>query len=65
MDNRGLAADCYGQALQCDVNCFEAFDSLIQHHMLTATEGIIVFINIIFINVLFFRGRSYKFTSDF
>lgn len=40
MDNRGLASDCFKQALQCDVHCVEAFDSLIQHHMLTATEGI-------------------------
>lgn len=39
MDNRGLASECYKQALQCDVHCFEAFDALIQHHMLTATEG--------------------------
>ncbi|KAF5295106.1 hypothetical protein FQA39_LY13257 [Lamprigera yunnana] len=38
MDNRGLASDCYKQALQCDVYCFEAFDALIQHHMLSATE---------------------------
>ncbi|KAI4459131.1 hypothetical protein MML48_6g00001688 [Holotrichia oblita] len=38
MDNRGLAADCYRQALQCDVFCSEAFDSLVQHHMLTAVE---------------------------
>lgn len=39
MDNRGLATDCYKQALQYDVNCYEAFDGLIQHHMLTADEG--------------------------
>ncbi|KAF5273070.1 hypothetical protein FQR65_LT04812 [Abscondita terminalis] len=38
MDNRGLASDCYRQALQCDVYCFEAFDALTQHHMLTAAE---------------------------
>lgn len=39
MDNRGLASECYKQALQCDVYCFEAFDAIIQHHMLTALEG--------------------------
>ncbi|KAK5637885.1 hypothetical protein RI129_000202 [Pyrocoelia pectoralis] len=38
MDNRGLASECYKQALQCDVYCFEAFDSLICHHMLSAAE---------------------------
>lgn len=38
MDNRGLASDCYKQALQCDVYCFEAFDALTQHHMLSAAE---------------------------
>lgn len=38
MDNRGLASDCYRQALTCDVHCFEAFDALIQHNMLTALE---------------------------
>lgn len=39
MDNRGLAADCYKHALQLDVYCFEAFDSLIKYQMLTAAEG--------------------------
>ncbi|XP_044262196.1 cell division cycle protein 16 homolog [Tribolium madens] len=38
MDNRGLAADCYKQALQYDVYCFEAFESLIKYQMLTARE---------------------------
>lgn len=38
MDNRGLAVDSYKQALQYDVNCFEAFDALIKYQMLTATE---------------------------
>ncbi|KAG5887178.1 hypothetical protein JTB14_028981 [Gonioctena quinquepunctata] len=38
MDNRGLAADCYQQALHCDVYCFEAFDSLIKYQMLTSAE---------------------------
>ncbi|CAH1101889.1 unnamed protein product [Psylliodes chrysocephalus] len=38
MDNRGLAADCYKQALHFDVHCFEAFDSLIKYQMLTSSE---------------------------
>ncbi|CAH1176896.1 unnamed protein product [Phaedon cochleariae] len=38
MDNRGLAADCYKQALHFDVHCFDAFDSLIKYQMLTAAE---------------------------
>lgn len=38
MDNRGLAADCYKQALYTDVYCFEAFDSLIKYQMLTHLE---------------------------
>lgn len=38
MDNRGLAADCFKEALQCDVHCYEAFESLVQHQMLTAIE---------------------------
>ncbi|KAJ8962121.1 hypothetical protein NQ318_018078 [Aromia moschata] len=38
MDNRGLASDCYKQALHTDVYCFEAFDSLIKYQMLTAAE---------------------------
>jgi hypothetical protein len=39
MDNRGLAADCYRQALRCDVHCYEAFEALVQHQMLSAQEG--------------------------
>ncbi|CAH1379766.1 unnamed protein product [Tenebrio molitor] len=38
MDNRGLAAECYKQALQHDVYCYEAFDALIKYQMLTASE---------------------------
>uniref|UniRef100_A0A6P7GWK2 Cell division cycle protein 16 homolog n=1 Tax=Diabrotica virgifera virgifera TaxID=50390 RepID=A0A6P7GWK2_DIAVI len=38
MDNRGPAADCYKQALNIDVHCFEAFDSLIKYQMLTSLE---------------------------
>jgi anaphase-promoting complex subunit 6 len=39
MDNRGLAADCFKRALQQDVYCFEAFDLLVSHHMMSAQEG--------------------------
>lgn len=39
MDNRGLAADCFKEALKCDVYCFEAFDSLTKHQMLSIEEG--------------------------
>lgn len=40
MDNRDLATDCYKQALVADVHCFEAFDALIQHQMLSASEEV-------------------------
>lgn len=39
MDNRGLAANCYKQALHLDVYCFEAFDYLIRYQMMNAAEG--------------------------
>ncbi|XP_018334446.1 cell division cycle protein 16 homolog [Agrilus planipennis] len=38
MDNRSLAVECYKQALHCDVYSYEAFNALIKHHMLTASE---------------------------
>lgn len=38
MDNRGLAADCYREALQKDIFCYEAFYALVQHHMLSKEE---------------------------
>lgn len=38
LDNRIPAAECYKEALRQDVHCFEAFDLLITHHMLTANE---------------------------
>ncbi|XP_017783826.1 PREDICTED: cell division cycle protein 16 homolog [Nicrophorus vespilloides] len=38
MDNRGLASECYRNALKCDVFCYEAFENLIQHNMLSASE---------------------------
>ncbi len=39
MDNRGLASECFREALRGDVYCFEAFECLVNHHMLTAQEG--------------------------
>ena len=39
MDNRSQAVDCYRTALLLDVRCFKAFDSLVQHHMMSAAEG--------------------------
>lgn len=39
MDNRGLAADCFKEALKHDVYCYEALDSLIKHQMLSVEEG--------------------------
>ncbi|XP_054717848.1 cell division cycle protein 16 homolog [Uloborus diversus] len=38
MDNRGLAAECFQDALQHDVYCYDAFDSLVQHQMLNKEE---------------------------
>ncbi|CAH1788277.1 unnamed protein product [Owenia fusiformis] len=38
MDNRTLAADCFREALQHNVYCYEAFEMLVNHHMLTAEE---------------------------
>ena len=38
MDNRSLATDSYKESLRCDVHCYEAFDLLVSHHMLTAEE---------------------------
>lgn len=40
MDNRNLAVDCFREALRQDVYCFEAFDMMVHHHMLSAQEGI-------------------------
>ncbi|EPY86952.1 cell division cycle 16-like protein [Camelus ferus] len=39
LDNRTLATYSYKEALKLDVYCFEAFDLLTSHHMLTAQEG--------------------------
>jgi hypothetical protein len=38
LDNRDRAADCYREALVLDVYCFEAFDRLTAHCMLTEDE---------------------------
>lgn len=38
MDNRILATDYYREALNQDIYCFEAFDRLVAHHMLSAEE---------------------------
>lgn len=40
LDNRTLATYSYKEALKLDVYCFEAFDLLTSHHMLTAQEGV-------------------------
>lgn len=42
MDNRSLAVECFQDALQQDVYNYEAFDHLVNHHMLTAQEGRII-----------------------
>jgi len=39
MDNRSQAVHCYRAALLLDVRCFEAFDCLVQHHMMSTAEG--------------------------
>lgn len=39
MDNRGLAADCFKEALKHDVYCCEALDALTKHQMLSIKEG--------------------------
>ncbi|KAL4220240.1 anaphase promoting complex subunit cdc16 [Mactra antiquata] len=38
MDNRTVAMECFRSALRQDVYCFEAFDLLVNHHMLSAQE---------------------------
>ncbi|CAG2060728.1 unnamed protein product, partial [Timema podura] len=38
LENRGIAADYYKQALRTDVHCYEAFEALVQHQMLSASE---------------------------
>ncbi|XP_075230807.1 cell division cycle protein 16 [Lycorma delicatula] len=38
LDNRGLACDCYKAALHKDVHCYDAFEALVKHQMLSALE---------------------------
>ncbi|KAK2165875.1 hypothetical protein NP493_1345g00047 [Ridgeia piscesae] len=38
MENRNLAVECFTEALRTDIYCYEAFDSLVNHHMMTAEE---------------------------
>lgn len=49
MDNRAVATECYKQALQCDVYSYEAFEALVQNQMLSASEGIILTVQLNFI----------------
>lgn len=37
--NYDLASEEFKQALELDVYCHEAFDKVIGHHLLTASEG--------------------------
>jgi len=39
MENRMLAIECYREAVRQDVYCYEAFDRIVNHHMLSAQEG--------------------------
>ena len=39
LENRNLAAECFREALRSDVYCYEAFEALVSHHMMTAQEG--------------------------
>lgn len=45
LDNRGLACDCYKAALHKDVHCYDAFEALVKHQMLSALEGNLPFFN--------------------
>ena len=38
MDNGPMASDCYKEALRNDVHCYEAFDQLTSHYMLSPNE---------------------------
>lgn len=39
LDKRFLAAENYKQALSYDIGCYDAFEALTQHQMLSANEG--------------------------
>ena len=51
MDNRNLAAECFREALREDVYCYEAFHCLVNHQMLTAQEGVIVYCLVVWCNI--------------
>lgn len=38
IDNRSLAAECYKKALALDIHCYEAFEALVKHQMLSQEE---------------------------
>ncbi|CAN7979911.1 unnamed protein product [Ixodes pacificus] len=38
IDNRMLAAECYKKALRLDIHCYEAFEALVKHQMLSKEE---------------------------
>ncbi|XP_077483717.1 cell division cycle protein 16 [Amblyomma americanum] len=38
IDNRSLAAECYKKALALDIHCYEAFEALVKHQMLSREE---------------------------
>lgn len=40
MDNQSLAAESFKEALIEDVYCYDAFESLVHHQMLSADEGL-------------------------
>ncbi|ELU11736.1 hypothetical protein CAPTEDRAFT_112715 [Capitella teleta] len=43
MENRSLASECFKEALQSDVFCYEAYECLTAHHMLSSQEGLSIF----------------------
>uniref|UniRef100_A0A023GNI7 Putative anaphase-promoting complex apc cdc16 subunit n=1 Tax=Amblyomma triste TaxID=251400 RepID=A0A023GNI7_AMBTT len=38
IDNRALATECYKKALALDIHCYEAFEALVKHQMLSREE---------------------------
>lgn len=54
LDNRTLATYSYKEALKLDVYCFEAFDLLTSHHMLTAQEGLETQVFVCLAQLIFF-----------
>ncbi|KAL3253714.1 hypothetical protein MRX96_054494 [Rhipicephalus microplus] len=39
IENRSVAAECYKKALALDIHCYEAFEALVKHQMLSREEG--------------------------